>query len=133
MNNIPHQVPCEISRELTDHLERLQLELPETNISFSTILPKIGAKFNHGINYINTVMDEVCYDLGVGYIQHSAFCERGQLTKKLFSPSEWKEDRPVHPSHEGVKVMMMNIRLELAPRQSSEQLPEAAAISVTLI
>ena len=112
-NHTPHQSPIQICRELTDHLERLQLALPDTHISFSTILLKISKKYNRGLNFINAYMDDVCADMGLGFIQHSSFSEHGLLNKRLYSPSEWKDGRPVHPSHEGAILMMTNIKLEI--------------------
>jgi hypothetical protein len=111
-NNIPYQTPMQICQELSDSLKQIQLELPESEISLSAILPKIGVQYNRGINFINNYMFELCNELGMGFIQHTTFCE-GQLNKKLYAPNEWRDGRAIHPSHEGALLMMTNIKLHI--------------------
>jgi hypothetical protein len=112
-NNIPHQSPMQICNELADTLKRVQLELPNTAIHFSAILPKVNICLNRGINFINNFIFDLCEDLGIGFVEHSSFCQDGQMNKKYYAPTEWREGRAIHPSHEGALLLQTNIKLHL--------------------
>jgi hypothetical protein len=112
-NNIPHQSPMSICREISDSLHRIQHELPNTAIHFSAILPKIDNRGNRYINFINNFICDLCQDIGIGFIQHTSFCQHGFLNKKLYAPTEWREGLPIHPSHEGALLLTTNFKLHL--------------------
>jgi hypothetical protein len=112
-NSIPHNSVMQVSNELSQALMKIQLELPNTKIHYSAILPKIDLPYNRGINFVNNFLHDMCMDNGIGFVQHSAFCVGGRLNKKLYAPSEWREERPIHPSHEGALLMQTNIKLHL--------------------
>ena len=113
-NNIPQQHPGEVTSEIAGTLKQLQLELPDTNIHFSAILPKLDPAFNRGINCINFNIFNLCERNSIGFIQHPNFCRYGQLNKALYAPTEWKNARPIHPSHEGAMSLHTDIKLHLA-------------------
>ena len=112
-NSIPYKSTMDVCHELENTLKRLQLDLPDTALHFSALLPKMDYRFNRNINFVNSYICDVCDDLGINFIQHSSFSRNNILNKALFSPSEWKEGRPVHPSHEGVDLMLLNMKLQL--------------------
>ena len=103
-----------VCHEIRDSLHRAQHEMPDTKIHFSAILPKISDAANRGINFVNTYVCDVTNDLGMGFVQHSSFCENHYLVEKLYSPTEWKDGRPLHPSHEGARLLSTNFKAHLA-------------------
>ena len=115
-NNLPQQQLLTVCHEIRDSLHRAQHEMPNTNIHFSAILPKIDESANRGINFVNNYACDVTNDLEIGFVQHSSFCENGYLVRKLYSPSEWEKGRPLHPSHEGARLLTNNFKLHLATK-----------------
>jgi hypothetical protein len=112
-NYIPQQSMSSIIREISDSLHRVQYELPDTSIHFSAILPKICNAANRGINIVNSCIRDLCRVLGIGFIQHEGFSREGVLQQKMYSPSEWKDGRPLHPSHKGAEALSINYKLHL--------------------
>ena len=115
-NNIFHkskQSPLDIANEIEESLKQLKRDLPNSKIHFSAILPKIDMSFTRSIEFINWKTWQLCKKLGLGFIEHPTFVQRGDLNQRLFSPSEWKDWRPIHPSHEGVRMLQTNIKLHL--------------------
>ena len=113
-NHVPLQSPAGVATEIANTLKRVQLELPNTKIFFSAILPKYDASMNPAINFINSCIRGLCRVNGFGYIAHGDFCTQNIFNEKLFSPSEWRWGEPVHPSHDGVKTLMRDIRQSVA-------------------
>ena len=112
-NSIALQSPLAVCREIADSLHRVQVEMPNTNIHFSAILPKIDSSFNRTINFINNFVCDLSNDMEIGFINHSSFSQHGHLNKKLFSPTEWKDMMPIHPSHEGALLLSTNYKMHL--------------------
>ena len=113
-NHIPQQTPDEVVTDLTSTLMQLQLDLPETKIHFSAILPKFDPYYNRGIRYINQRILALCKIHGMGFIHHRGFLHRnGDLNEKFFSPTEWWQWEPLHPSHDGVRALESDIKRHL--------------------
>jgi hypothetical protein len=107
----PHQSPAAVAKEISDTLMRLKGDLPDTNIYFSALLPKFDGSYNHGIDFINRTICGLCHEHDMGFIKHSAFCHQGQFNRGLYAPSEWRQGRPLHPSHEGALSLLTDIKL----------------------
>jgi hypothetical protein len=110
-NHLPDQSPSRVANEIAETLKRIQCELPDTKLYYSAILPKFDSFYNRGINFINTSIAVLCREYDIGFIQHTAFCRRGVLSKTLYAPTEWQQGRPLHPSHEGARTLQTNIKL----------------------
>ena len=105
----------QVANEISDSLKRLQIELPDTKIHFSAILPKFDPYYSKGINFINRQVKALCKDYGMGFIHHPEFHDaQGLLVEKLYSPSEWRLWKPLHPSHDGVSSLMKDFERHLA-------------------
>ena len=115
-NHLPEQTPVEAAYEIETTLKQLQLELPDTKIHFSQIIPKIDPSFHAGIKFINRKTERLCKEIGIGFINHPGFVhpENGHLRRNLFSPSEWRRGEPLHPSHDGVRCLEYDINRHLA-------------------
>ena len=93
----------------------MQLSHPNTKIHLSGVLPKLDPFYNKGINFINRKISAVCEEYGMGFIHHLGFGDaHGFLNEKFYSPTEWRLGKPLHPSHEGVRSMMNDIKQHLA-------------------
>ena len=113
-NHIPQQTPDEVVRDLSATLKQLQLDIPETKIHFSAILPKLDPYYNRGIRYINQRILALCKIHGMGFINHRGFLHRnGDLNEKFFSPTEWWQWEPLHPSHDGVRALEKDVKRHL--------------------
>ena len=117
-NYIPGQDIASIIREVSDSLHRISHELPDTKIHFSAILPKVCTAASHGISIVNNCLRDLCHIIDIGFIEHPtfehpSFKHQGVLNEKMYSPHEWKEWRPVHPSHEGARTLSINYKLHL--------------------
>jgi hypothetical protein len=113
-NHIPQQTPVEVASDLSNTLKQLQIALPETKIHFSSILPKLDPYYNRGINFINNRIRALLKDHDMGYITHAGFCHKaGDLNENYFSPTEWKQWKPLHPSHDGVRCLERDIKRHL--------------------
>ena len=112
-NSISSLPPLDICKEIEESVRRTQLELPNTSIHLSALLPKIDSTYNRTINFINNYICDMTNDMDFGFVQHSSFAFQGHLSKRMYSPSEWKDQMPIHPSHEGARLMSTNFKLHL--------------------
>jgi hypothetical protein len=112
-NSITHMSPLGVCKEIEASIRRTQFELPNTSLHFSALLPKIDSSFNRGINFINNYICDLTNELEMGFVQHASFSLQGHLSKRMYSPTEWREEMPIHPSHEGALLMSTNYKLHL--------------------
>ncbi len=107
-NEIPQVAPFEVARRLSSLLAKIKVHLPFTKVFVSRILPKIGFEFIPGINDVNSMLYNTCDMLGMSFLQHQAFCRRGEIDFRLLARDA------VHLNRGGIKKFELEIK-ELVP------------------
>ena len=78
-NHIPHA----IITKLKDMIKEIISIMPETKLYYSLILPRISENYLNGINEINNAISTFCNKIKVDVIQHTAFCNNGEINYNL--------------------------------------------------
>ena len=107
-NEIPQVQPFEVARRLSSLLAEIKVYMPFTKVFVSGILPKLGPEFLPGINDVNFMLFNTCQMLGMSFIQHSAFCRRGEINFRLLAGDG------IHLNRGGIKQFELEIK-ELVP------------------
>ena len=106
-NNIPDDTPEVVYRKILATVEDTRKAMPNTKIFVSAILPKLGNKFNKGINYVNQKLFDISIRKGFYYIHNHNFCANGIIDRKLYSKDN------IHLSYSGVARLGTNIKYML--------------------
>ena len=68
--------------------------MPETKLYYSLILPRISENYLNVINEINNAISTFCNKIKVDVIQHTAFCNNGEInTKRRHTPQLQRDIR----------------------------------------
>ena len=108
-NSVPEDTPIQIAYEIIDFLSELKMLMPSTDIYFSAILPKIDDSFTPGMNEINQLVYSACAILGITFVQHRRFSNRGCMNDSLYTHSDL-----IHLNRRGVKQFTYDIKSSLA-------------------
>ena len=77
--------------------------MPETKLYYSLILPRISENYLNGINEINNAISTFGNKIKVDVIQHTAFCNNGEINYNLLRKDV------IYPSYKGTSVLAKNI------------------------
>ena len=100
---MPHEGPHAIITKLKDMIKEIISTMPETKLYYSLILPRISENYINGINEINNAISTFCDKIKVDVIQHTAFCNNGEINYNL------PRKDAIHPSYKGTSVFTKNI------------------------
>ena len=106
-NHIPEDTPTGIAKEMLGFVDDIQLNMPDTDLYISLVLPKYDASWLEGINDLNLQIHNESRRLGFSVIQHPQFAKRGHINNDLLS-----RDR-IHLSRQGIKQLGIDIKYSL--------------------
>ena len=112
-NNLPDCMPHQVANQIVEVLRDTRLNLPDCNLLFSAILPKIGSDFTSGINHVNFRVFKACQEMGIGYINHPFVTKNGIMDMSMYRHQEVKGNRPVHLNTKGVGIFTGDISQQL--------------------
>ena len=106
-NHIPDEEPAEIAKEMLEFLDDIKLNMPNTNVFVSLVLPKINSFWLRGINCLNKKIFDAHSRYGFNVIQHPHFASTGHINEALLARDL------IHLSRDGVKQLGVDIKRSL--------------------
>ena len=109
-NEIPINDPEKVAHKLVNLIKATKKQMPDTELYFSAILPKISSSYNPGINYINQFLYNSSKTDNFTFVQHPQFSRNGIINFDNYARVEVQSNRAIHLSKGGVARLACNIR-----------------------
>ena len=119
-NSIPSKKPKIVADELIKLAREVKLNMPNSKLYISAIIPKIDEKFLPGIDEINHRLYAASSKLNFDFIQHPQFVFNSEIDHTMFSFREQQPDWTkgmVHLSRKGVAQLATNIKYMIKTKQ----------------
>ena len=106
-NHIPKEDPATVSEKIINMVRNAKINMPDTKIFVSGILPKYGNSYAPGINYINRKINAASKIYKFDFIYNLQFQENGKQNTYFFAQDK------LHLSKKGVARLAMNFKYRL--------------------
>ena len=112
-NCIPSDLPLSVTAQILDLVDQITVQMPNTKLLVSAILPKINAGYNPGINQINTELCNASLTGNFAVVQHKHFSRDGLINFGYYVNREVENEKPIHLNYGGVARLGCDIKYAL--------------------
>ena len=109
-NNIPHDPPKKVARDLIQAAETFKTISPTTKVLISSVLPKIADNYIPGVREVNAYLVQTSMYLDFEVIHHHDFILNDKIDLSLFAKKEVEKNRPVHLCGKGIVQFARDIK-----------------------